>query len=138
MSSVIICPLSSPISYSIGATMAVLIGSFSGVFLLLLPIQVAAFGMTLVKKSLISNVTWHALYTASLIYVLARNTAFLFTPENSSCGGVLGLPMQPMRIAEIFMFWAFLAVARFWLKVNKYLLWTAMAVALQCSTHKQQ
>jgi hypothetical protein len=112
--------------------MAVLIGSFSGVFLLLLPIQLAAFMMTLVKKSFISNLTWHALYTASLIYVLAHNTTFLFAPGDS-----VTEPTQPARVAEIFAFWALLAIARFGLGFNKYLLWTVMALALQYSSARK-
>lgn len=49
------------------ATMEILVArSFDKVFLLLIPIQLAAFTMTLVRKSILTTEGWHIIYSLSL------------------------------------------------------------------------
>ena len=100
--------------YSISQVFATLcmiyndIGTLERPFLIAFPIQMAAFLMTLVRKSIIQSGIWHAIYGASLGLVYLHSLLLASTsPRNLS-------------------FWASaisFCVLRFRYKVNKYILW---------------
>lgn len=75
------------------------------------PIQLAAFLMTLVRKSIISGGTWHILYAISL----GLNYVHAITDD-------LSLPIDFWLFAILFCFF------RFVLNSNKYLLWGFIVV----------
>jgi hypothetical protein len=81
-------------------------------FLVLFPIQIAAFLMTLVRKQMLSPLGWHILY-----------------------GGSLGLNYiygwyRPILFEDYFMHYALIfCIARFGFHVNKYILWSGIGVA---------
>jgi hypothetical protein len=80
-------------------------------FLILFPIQIAAFLMTLVRKNMLSPLGWHILY-----------------------GGSLGLNyiygwITPSLVGDYFYQFALLfCIARFGYRVNKYILWSGIGV----------
>jgi NAD(P)H-flavin reductase len=73
------------------------------------PIQIASFLMTLVRKNLISAFWYHALYGASLFMVYLINAA-------------------DYRLYPIIILGAALIYIRIHLKLNKYILWTLVAL----------
>lgn len=87
-------------------------------FILVLPIQTAAFFLTLVRKGIMTTSGWHFAYTAALM------TTGVIT---ATCTGICR--MDPLKHA---MFWGttvVFAVCRFGFHINKYLLWcTAIGV----------
>ncbi len=86
----------------IGATLSMITGNYPDhPFMMLLPIQIAPFLSTLVKKGIISDFYWHLIYTTTLLL------PYLYTSS-------------PVSI-EWMMVLAFL---RFCLKTDKYVLWS--------------
>jgi hypothetical protein len=51
-------------------------------FLIMFPIQLSAFLMTLVRKDIISNNTWHYLYSSSLLLPYLLNTNMIINKNN--------------------------------------------------------
>lgn len=86
----------------IGATLSMFTGNYPDhPFMMLLPIQIAPFLSTLVKKNIISDFYWHLVYTTTLIL------PYLY-------------PSSPVRIHWIMM----IAFLRFYLRMDKYILWS--------------
>ena len=99
-----------------GATMAILFRGADSAFLALLPIQTAPFFMTLVKKGVINQAEWHILYTLMLL----TNWIHALVGQTND-GNVASTGMYVGILAA-------LSVARMYFRVNKYLLWSAVAV----------
>lgn len=101
------------------ATLTILyVPDLGSVFWLLLPIQLAAFLMTLVRKSIITAAGWHWWYAVSLLV----NYMYGVT-----CSGVCR--MHPLEHAG---FWAsafVFSAARFGFRANKYALWAVIIAA---------
>lgn len=76
-------------------------------FLVLFPIQIAAFLLTLVRKDVISAATWHALYGASLLLPYVY----------------LLIVLQTETALELLWVGGMVSLFRFRYRVNKYLLW---------------
>jgi hypothetical protein len=101
--------------YSVCQVLATLIVLYASdlprLLMVLFPIQLAAFLMTLVRKSIITGGAWHVLYAIALglNYVYA-----IFDAES--------LPI------DYWLFAAFFCVFRFALNCNKYLLWGFIVV----------
>mmetsp|Transcript_16900 Transcript_16900/g.26184 ORF Transcript_16900/g.26184 Transcript_16900/m.26184 type:complete len:360 (+) Transcript_16900:54-1133(+) len=95
------------------AVVGVLLLGFDEVFLILFPIQFAAFLLTLVRKNIISAGAWHFIYAFSLglpyLYLLF----------------VLTIP----RVAELLAIGLVVGFLRFRFRVNKYLLWCPVALS---------
>jgi hypothetical protein len=86
----------------IGATLSMFTGNYPNhPFMMLLPIQIAPFLSTLVKKNIISDFYWHLVYTTTLIL------PYLY-------------PSSPVRIQSVML----IAFLRFWLRMDKYVLWS--------------
>jgi len=84
-------------------------------FIILFPIQIAAFLMTCVRKGFLSANGWHVLYAASLgmnyvhaFYIRSSPTAVSYSANS---------------LHEYCAICAFFCFARFYLKINKYILW---------------
>lgn len=94
------------------ATLIVLYATdYPRLLMVMFPIQLAAFLMTLVRKSLISGRTWHVLYGISL----GLNYVYAIADDQS-------LPL------DYWIFATFFCVFRFYFNGNKYLLWGCIAV----------
>lgn len=104
------------------ATLEVLTRPYmSYVFMVLFPIQISAFLMTCVRKSIITAGGWHLWYSLSLILVIVHsqtNNHILSMTNN-------GLLMYHASAA-------FFVIMRFMFHVNKYFLWSAIIMVL-CS-----
>jgi hypothetical protein len=95
------------------ATMHVLDSKSAGpLFMTLIPIQTAPFGMTLVKKGILNQAGWHLYYTLAL--VLNYLHGWWVSPAN----------VGTLPYASYWNVAAFFAVGRFALGMNKYVLWT--------------
>ncbi len=106
----------------ISATSYLLFGSLSPqlteyAFLVLFPIQTAAFLMTMVKKGIISSCDWHVLYSLSLSLPLSLPLIH-FLQNNKPMDNIPALP-----IAVIICF------LRIKTRLSKYLLWNLLCVA---------
>ena len=88
------------------ATLNMLFSNNDLVFLSLIAIQTAPFGMTLQKKGIISQAGWHVSYTAALLI----NYYYAFTHDDSTIPG-----MKLLAFA--------FSVYRFYFNMNKYALW---------------
>jgi hypothetical protein len=88
------------------ATLNMLYRGYDLVFLTLIPIQTAPFLMTLEKKGIINQMGWHWWYTVAVGISYAYGITHM---------GV-GNTVAPVALT--------LAVARFGLRINKYVLWT--------------
>lgn len=84
-------------------------------FMLLLPIQLAAFFMTLVRKGILTAGGWHILYALALGYNYYYGK-FIDTSYN-------GYPYWLSAVA--------IAIFRFKFRTNKYVLWAA-AIIIRC------
>jgi hypothetical protein len=85
------------------------------IFLILLPIQTAPFGMTLVKKGITDQAGWHISYTAALLI------NYIYSCKD--------------RIFPVPVYWActfIFSILRFKYHINKYLLWTAISILQIC------
>ena len=85
------------------------------IFTLLIPIQTAPFCMTLVKKGIIDQGTWHLYYTFALLIGYWHNAIANYPL----------IPIQRFSLPALGLF----AVGRFAINVNKYILWGAVAGA---------
>lgn len=79
------------------------------IFLILIPIQTAPFGMTLVKKGIIDQAGWHFYYTVALLlnYIYANANKLIPISVFYICGIVF-------------------AIMRFRFRMNKYVLWCSI------------
>ena len=102
------------------ATSNILVNRDMGrIFLILLPIQIAPFCSTLVKKGIINQAGWHFIYTLALVSNFVYGVFPNFDP-----------PIIPKTID-----WALtlgFMIGRFGFNVNKYVLWIAFIVATRC------
>jgi len=83
-------------------------------YLILLPVQIAAFLFTLVRKNIVSALTWHVVYGSTLM-----------------CGYVylaIIIPIDPAW--QLFLIGITAAVLRFRLRTPKYLIWVPLSIAL--------
>jgi len=96
--------------YSVCQVLATLIvlytSDYPRLLMVMFPIQLAAFLMTLVRKSIITGGTWHVVYAISL----GLNYVYAIFDDES-------LPLDYWLLATFFCFF------RFALNTNKYLLW---------------
>lgn len=79
-------------------------GFLESSFIIMFPIQLSTFLMTLVRKSIISNKTWHILYSISLA------TPYLITLNNKSNNNI-----------KIFLSTSYV-ISRLYFNINKYIL----------------
>lgn len=98
-------------------TMNILCRDIGSAFLIVLPIQIAPFGMTLVKKGVITQAGWHMWYSLAIF----ANFWYAKTITRSDTDGV-----------ELFynMCVIFFTLGRFGLRLNKYALWGTI-IAMQ-------
>lgn len=90
--------------------------SVEGAFVVALPIQLAPFLMTLVKKGLITQGGWHFWYTASLLTGYVHSILTVTAPPHL---------FDWERMVAYLMVFAF---SRFVLRVNKYVIWTTYSI----------
>lgn len=93
------------------ATLNILLNDKATMFLTLIPIQTAPFGMTLVKKGIINQTSWHISYIVALLL----NFAY----------GIVKVETIKAHVNSMVMF---IVVFRFALNQNKYLLWMMVMV----------
>lgn len=91
-------------------TMNILCRDFGSIFLVVFPIQMAPFGMTLVKKGILTQAGWHLWYSFAIFssYWYAR------TMERSDTDGIEWFYTSSV---------AFFVLGRFVFRRSKYLLW---------------
>ena len=102
------------------ATMKIMCSRDIGtLFLLLIPIQTAPFGMTLVKKGIIDQFAWHFYYTIALLI-------------NYVYGALRPLPK--IIVPDTFYWVAVITfvILRFRFNLNKYILWSSI-IASSCA-----
>jgi hypothetical protein len=101
--------------YSVSQVLATLgtltAGSMEVHFLILFPIQLAAFLMTCVRKGIITSTAWHVLYAGAL------GLNYLYWTR--------GVHLLSVVVVLI------VCLARFVWRVNKYLLWTGVVILLR-------
>lgn len=96
----------------IGATLVMVEGTIDQKFMVLLPIQIAPFLSTLVKKGIIQNSHWHLVYTLSLMVPYLQGS-WVCKPSSSS--------------SSHWMLWMMvIAFSRFVLHLNKYTIWSIL------------
>ena len=101
-----------------GATLRILSTSDMGTaFTVALPIQLAPFLMTLVKKGLITQGGWHFWYAASLV------SAYVYSSVSPRGPSV-------MDVEHTIAYLAAFALARFVFRMNKYLIWTVFSIGV--------
>lgn len=93
------------------ATVTILSRDPNGIFLVLLPIQTAPLGMTLVRKGLLDQTGWHIFYASTLLL----NYAYGWTLSSRT----------PLYSTSVLFFCAM----RFIFGVDKYLLWIPIIAA---------
>lgn len=106
----------------IGATLSMFMGNYPDhPFLVLLPIQIAPFLSTLVKKGILRDLHWHLVYTLSLLLPYCY-------------GWVANRP------SLVRMDWMVgIAFLRFYLRVNKYVLWgMVFLMAMARTIHEEK
>lgn len=104
------------VSQALGTT-NILYRGINMVFLQLFAIQIAPFGMTLVKKGVITQSGWHLMYTLALFLSYLYSALIPLDATNT------------VYLSTVIMF----SIARFYYNMNKYLLWS-IAIALQLYT----
>ena len=92
----------------------------SHAFMVLFPIQLAAFLMTCVRKGIITNQGWHIYYTLSLL------TTFFYA---NTCN----LSLTPKDLLLYRSFAIAFIIVRFYFKGNKYLLWSLIVIIYHLS-----
>lgn len=97
-------------------TMNILCRDIGSIFLIVLPIQIAPFGMTLVKKGIITQAGWHMWYSLAIF----ANYWYVTTMTRSQTDGVETFYTTSML---------FFTIGRFALRKNKYALWGTIIVA---------
>lgn len=89
-------------------TANILYRDFNSIFMIILPIQIAPFGMTLVKKGLITQAGWHWWYSLA-IFANYLNAYLTTNDVTHTC-----------YLMSVLMF----CVCRFYYRMNKYVLWS--------------
>ena len=96
--------------YSVGQVFATLHMLFAPspdyIFLTLIPIQTAPFGMTLQRKGLISQFGWHVFYIGAILSNYLYSIVNIYDPE------------------LMWMYMLLFCILRFRFRCNKYILWT--------------
>jgi hypothetical protein len=95
--------------------------SMSYAFMVLFPIQMAAFLMTCIRKGIITASGWHLWYTCALL------TTLLYSVSNTEVSFNLREIMVYHVSAIMF------AIGRFIIKLDKYVLWTCIIGVVQMS-----
>ena len=105
------------------ATMTILFSpSMERALMILFPIQIAAFLMTLVRKKIITPLQWHIYYALSLFI-------------NYVHGGMLQTEILPVLFYISSVLFCFL---RFGFKVNKYILWIGIGAIYIFSEYQKE
>lgn len=91
-------------------TMNILCRDFGSIFLVVFPIQMAPFGMTLVKKGILTQAGWHFWYS----FAIFASYWYATTMTRSATDG-----LEWFYMSGVFFF----CISRFAFHVNKYLLW---------------
>lgn len=76
------------------------------IYLTLIPIQTAPFGMTLQRKGIISQFGWHLFYTVAILSNYLYSAVHIYKPE------------------LMWMYMIIFSILRFRYKMNKYFLWS--------------
>jgi hypothetical protein len=97
-------------------TMNILCRDMGSIFLVVLPIQIAPFGMTLVKKGVITQAGWHLWYS----FAIFANYWYATTMQRSNTDG-----LETFYTMGVLMF----ALGRFKFRENKYALWGSIIAA---------
>lgn len=98
-------------------TMNILCRDMGSIFLIILPIQIAPFGMTLVKKGIITQAGWHLWYSLAIF----ANYWYATTMKRSDIAG-----LETFYITGMLFF----TTGRFIFHKNKYALWGTI-IAMQ-------
>lgn len=106
------------------ATVVCLSGHPNIVFLTLIAIQTAPFGMTLVKKGVIRSLGWHVSYSAAIAVPLAYQHFFLAAAAPTRSHKYLPAAVV---ISDGFAAVLLVTLMRLGLRVNKYVTWAAVA-----------
>ena len=95
-------------------------------FMILFPIQIAAFLMTLVRKKIITPLQWHIYYALSLFM------NYLYT--------LLLLNITHTEIMPVFFYISsiFFCFLRFGFRVNKYILWIGIGAIYIFSEYQKE
>jgi hypothetical protein len=82
-------------------------GAIESAFLIMFPIQLSTFLMTLVRKSIISNISWHIFYGLSLLspFFIVINTMNKIDDSCVSGGSCVsyGIRKNELEVAKIFL-----------------------------------
>jgi hypothetical protein len=85
-------------------------GAIESAFLIMFPIQLSTFLMTLVRKSIISNISWHIFYGLSLLspFFIVINTMNKIDDSGVSCVSgsscvSYGIRKNELEVAKIFL-----------------------------------
>jgi hypothetical protein len=80
-------------------------GVMEAAFLVMFPIQLSTFLMTLVRKSIITNIYWHIFYSLSLVspYFLIINTLRSDSGDSSDSSDSVGIYKNKLEIAKIYL-----------------------------------
>lgn len=96
------------------------------VFAVVFPVQLAAFLMTCVRKSIISAGAWHLYYALSLLsnFVIAFYVAYNSLLRGTANTGLAGAIFWVVSLAAVFV--------RFNSRISKYLVWTVLGLGVHC------
>jgi hypothetical protein len=77
-------------------------GVMEAAFLVMFPIQLSTFLMTLVRKSIITNIYWHVFYSLSLVspFFLIINT---LRSDSSGSGDSVGIYKNKLEVAKVYL-----------------------------------
>jgi hypothetical protein len=80
-------------------------GVMEAAFLVMFPIQLSTFLMTLVRKSIITNIYWHIFYSLSLVspYFLIINTLRSVSGDSGDSVGSGGIYKNKLEIAKVYL-----------------------------------
>lgn len=94
----------------------------SHAFMVLFPIQIAAFLMTCARKNIITPFGWHVYYTLSLVTTIT----FSMTCEKS---------LSPKDLIMYKWFAILFCTLRFHYKISKYILWSSILITYNASRY---
>jgi hypothetical protein len=80
-------------------------GVMEAAFLVMFPIQLSTFLMTLVRKSIITNIYWHIFYSLSLVspYFLIINTLRSVSSDSGGSVGSSSVYKNKLEIAKVYL-----------------------------------
>ena len=80
-------------------------GAIESAFLIMFPIQLSTFLMTLVRKSIISNISWHIFYGLSLLspFLIVINTMNMSNGNGASNGDGASDIKNNLEVAKVFL-----------------------------------